>query len=304
MPLARIWTRWVRSAGGGPTAVQPADDALLGAGGHRRHRVGLVVEGDVVEDVFGVGAVHAAQSVADDHGDLVGERRVVGAAVRDDGRPGLAVAVAVLEPFALQRRATGGGGEQEPAAAHVAQRPDEIAEPVEPEHRVEDEERDHRLAPGGVGGGRGDQRCHRARFADALLEDLAVGRFLVAEQQVGVDGFVSLPGRGVDLRLAEQGVDAEGAGLVGDDRHDPAADVGVAEQVAQQPGERGGGRRGDLVAGAGQQLAVGILSREDERARPDHSGRQPRRRAPAGGPSGTRTRRTRIPGGRTAAGRR
>ena len=99
-----------------------------------------------------------------------------------------------------------------------------------------------------------------------FLEDLAVGRFLVAEQQVGVDWFVSLTGRGVDLRLAEQGVDAERAGLVRDDRHDPAADVGVAEQVAQQPGERRGGRCGDLVACAGQQLAIWILSRQDERA--------------------------------------
>ena len=64
----------------------------------------------------------------------------------------MAVAVAVLEPLALQRRATGGRAQQEPPAAHVAQRPDEIAQSMEPEHRVEDEERDHRLAPRGVGG--------------------------------------------------------------------------------------------------------------------------------------------------------
>ena len=38
--------------------------------------------------------------------------------------------------------------------------------------------------------------------------------------------------------------------LVGDDRHDARADAGIAQQVAQEPGERGGGARLHLLARA------------------------------------------------------
>ena len=79
------------------------------------------------------------------------------------------------------------------------------------------------------------------------------------------------------LQLAEQRVHAEGPRLVGDDRHDAAADVGVAQQVAQQPGERGGrgprpGRRSRRAAR--RTSVVGRLS-----------GRRRARRAGAGPPS-------------------
>ena len=66
---------------------------------------------------------------------------------------------------------------------------------------------------------------HRAGLGDALLEDLAVGRLGVRQQQVVVDRLVLLALRGVDLQLAEQRVHAERAGLVGDDRHDALAEL-------------------------------------------------------------------------------
>ena len=88
--------------------------------------------------------VHPAHAVLDDDRDLEGEGR--------DRRPrrfgtvgseDVAVAVLVLQAFAVQRRAAGGRAEQEAARALVAGRPDQVADALEAEHRIEDEERDH-----------------------------------------------------------------------------------------------------------------------------------------------------------------
>jgi hypothetical protein len=72
----------------------------------------------------------------------------------------------------------------------------------------------------GVGGAGGDERAHRAGLGDALLEDLTVVALLVVEQVVAVDGLVELAHRRVDADLPEERLHAEGAGLVGHDRHD------------------------------------------------------------------------------------
>ena len=103
--------------------------------------------------------------------------------VREGGREQQAVTVAVLQAFALQGGTPGGGAQQESTGAHVARGPEQVAETVEPEHRVVDEERHHRLAPGRIRGARGGEARHRAGLGDALFQDLAVGGLLVAEQQ-------------------------------------------------------------------------------------------------------------------------
>ena len=61
---------------------------------------------------------------------------------------------------------------------------------------------------------------HRTGLGDPLLEDLTRGALGVAEREVGVDRRVPLPVGGVDLRLGDDRLEAEGAGLVGDDRGD------------------------------------------------------------------------------------
>ena len=86
----------------------------------------LVHHGEVVEDVFLL-LNHAAQAVLRDHRDFVLEGRVVGNAVRHQVGEDVAVAVLVLQAFAVQRRATGGAADQEAAAALVAGGPDEVA---------------------------------------------------------------------------------------------------------------------------------------------------------------------------------
>ena len=94
----------------------------------------------------------------------------------------VAVAVLVLQPFAGERRAAGGAAEQEARGARVGGGPDQVADPLEAEHRVVDEERNHVDAVRGVGGAGGDERRHRAGFGDAFFENLAVLRFLVVER--------------------------------------------------------------------------------------------------------------------------
>ena len=122
--------------------VQPFENAFFRA--LRDGRVGIIFveQGDVVEDVFLV-REHAAQAVLDDHRDFVGEGRIVGNAVRDGRGQDVAVAVLVLQAFAIQRGASRSAAEHEPACALVAGRPGQVADALETEHRVVDVERDH-----------------------------------------------------------------------------------------------------------------------------------------------------------------
>ena len=272
-----------------------------------RHR--LVVDGQVVDDVLAVrvvvgGAVHPVEAVLHDVGDLVGERRVV---VHDGGvgqGEQRRVPVGVLQTLAGQRRTAGRGADQEAAGQLVGHRPDRVAGALEAEHRVEDVERDHRLAVRGVRRARGRRGRDAARLGDALVEHLALRGLLPRQQQLAVDRLVELPGRVVDLGRAEHRVHAERAVLVGRDRHDPLADLVVLHQVLEQPDQRH--RGGDLLlARALLQLVVHrVAGQRDLHAgstrRIGHAAAERR----AGGRGGTRAPRSPRPGGRTAPSRR
>ena len=107
------------------------------------------------------------------------------------------MAVLVLEPLAVQRRAPGGPADQEPARTAVAGSPGEVADALEAEHRVEDVERHHRDAVVRVRRGRRDPRREGARLVDALLQDLAVLVLAVEHEVLGVlrAGRAGRPGR-------------------------------------------------------------------------------------------------------------
>ena len=122
--------------------VHALDDLLLGAGLQARHRVVLVQQRQVVVDVVLL-LDHALQAVVQDHADLVREGRVVADAVRDRAGQDVAVAVLVLQAFAVQRGAARGAAEQEAARLHVAGGPGQVADALEAEHRVVDVERHH-----------------------------------------------------------------------------------------------------------------------------------------------------------------
>jgi hypothetical protein len=123
-----------------------------------------------------------------------------------------------------------------------------------------------------VAGPGGRERPHGPGLGDALVQDLALGVLLVGEHQVPVDGVVGhAPGR-VDLEVGEEGVHPEGAGLVGDDGHDPPANVLVAQQVPDQADQGHGG--GDLLlARALLELGVQLLGGQLQRARAVDPGR-------------------------------
>ena len=243
--------------------IQAAQDALLRAGRHRRLDVVLVQDGQVVEDILAL-FVHPPDAVLNDHGEFVGERRIVRHQVRNRQGEHVAVAVLVLEPFARERRAAGRAAEQEAFAPRVAGGPDQVADALEAEHGVEDEERDHVDSVIRVGRAGGDERRHRAGLVDAFLEDLAVSDFLVVEQAVLVDRLVELAGVRVDAALAEQRFHAERARLVRDDRHDELADFRIAQEFGQDAHERH--RRGDFAfAGAFEKFLKNVVLRRRER---------------------------------------
>ena len=154
-------------------SIQPPGDAFLAPLRHGRLRIVLVVQRQVVEGVLAVD-VHAFEPLLDDLGDLVRERRVVGMAGGVGGGQEKRVAVLMLEALAVQGGPPVGGPQQEAAGPLVARRPDQVADPLEAEHRVEGEERDHRLAVGRVRRPRCGERGHGAGLGDPLLEDLAV----------------------------------------------------------------------------------------------------------------------------------
>ena len=117
---------------------------------------------------------HAAHSFLDDRCDLVCEGGVVRHDGRERSREEQRVAVLVLQALSVQGGAARSGTEKEPAPSLVTVRPDHVADTLEPEHRIEDEERDHRLAVGCVRRPRRGERSHRAGLGDALLEDLTL----------------------------------------------------------------------------------------------------------------------------------
>ena len=148
----------------------------------------------------------------------------------------------MLQAFAHQGGSAGGGAEQETLGACVGRRPGEIAHPLQPEHGVEDIERDRRDIVVAVGGASGDPGRYRTGFVDAFLQNLAVfGLFIVAELP-GVLRGIQLAEPGMDANLAEQAFHAERARLVRHDGHDQFADVDVFEQRAEDINESHGGR--------------------------------------------------------------
>ncbi len=206
----------------------------------------FVANGDVVENVLTV-LIHAADAVLEDDGDFVGKGGVVGHDVGNGGGHKVAVAVFVLEAFAVEGGAAGGGTNEEAFAAEVACGPDEIAHTLEAKHGVVGVEGDHGHAVDAVAGARGDEGGHRAGFVDAFLEDLSVGGFFVEhEALVFVDGFVGLAFGGVDAVFADEAFHAEGAGFVGDDGDDVFADGFVGEETGEDAHVGHGG--GNLTA--------------------------------------------------------
>src|SRR6267143_1199198 len=233
--------------------VHALEDARLRALGHRRVRVVLVHHGQVVVDVL-LRRHHPAQPVLDDHRQLVLEGGIVADAVRDGAGDDVAVAVLVLQAFAVQRRPARGPADQEPARAHVPSGPGEVADALEAEHRIEEVDGDHLRAIGAVRGPGGDPRAERSGLVDPLLQDLPVLGLLVEHQLVGILGPVELADVRVDAVLAEHALHSERAGFVRDDGNYARADALVPQHRSEDADERHGG--GQLALAAALELGV------------------------------------------------
>ena len=245
-----------------PEAVHPAqqifDVEVLGLG---RLQIGLVVDGDVEVDVLRVLAEHPRQTTLDDVGDLVGEGRVVSHDRRIGRGEQQGVAVGVLQPLAGQGGASGSRPQYEAAGHLVGSSPEAVAGALETEHRIEDVDRNHRLVVRGIRRPDRGERRGRARLIDALVQDLALLAFFVGQHQLGVDRGVKLAVSVVNLQTWKPRVHAEGAGLVGDDRHDARADVGIAQQFLEHShGRHGGGHI--LLPRTGLERLIDIARRQ------------------------------------------
>ena len=229
-----------------------------------RLRVGLVVDGDVEVHVLRVLTEHPAQTALDDVGDLEGECRIVGHHRRVGRRQQQGVAVGVLESLAGQCGAPGGRTQHEAAGHLVGRGPEAVAGALESEHRIEDVDRDHWFVVRRIRRPDGGERCGRARLVDALVQDLALLALGVGEHQLGVHRCVELAVAVIDLQARKPRVHPEGAGLVGDDRHDARSDVAVAQQLFEYPDRRHSGSH-VLVSRPGLERLIDLAGRKRQR---------------------------------------
>src|ERR1700728_5413232 len=90
----------------------------------------------------------------------------------------------MLQAFTGQSGPPSSSSDEKSAATHVGRAPDQIADALEAEHRVINEEGNRVDAVVGIGRARRDKRAHRAGFRTALLNNLSIFRFLVVEERV------------------------------------------------------------------------------------------------------------------------
>ena len=187
----------------------------------------LVVHGQVVHDVviFVLGAVHLLDTALHDVGNLVGVGRVVDLERRVGGRQDRGVAVVVLQALTGQGGTTGGCTDDEAAAHLVGCCPEAVAGALETEHRVEDVNRDHRLAVGVVGGTDSGERCGCTCLVNTNVNDLALGGLGVGEHELVVNGHVVLAVGVVQLSRGEECFHTEGTCLIGGDGSDTVTEA-------------------------------------------------------------------------------
>ena len=194
-------------------------------------------------------AIHALKSGLHNVGDLVG----VGGVIRDDCVVGRCqqrrVTIGVLKAFTGQGGATRGGAHDEAPRHLVTGSPHGIARALETKHRIEDIDRNHRFAKGGVAGTDRREGSKGSSLVDSGVQNLALGAFLVSQEQLAVDRCVSLAVRVIDLGGREVGIHSKGSSLIRNDRDQAVAKVLVLQEVFKQPG-KGHGARNLLLARA------------------------------------------------------
>ncbi len=232
--------------------VDTFTDTFLGTFRHGRHVVVFVQGGDVVVNVLLRFTVHALQTIVHDDRNFIRVRRIVRDTVRDSQRLNVAVAIFVLQTFAVQRRTTRSTPDQEAARLLVTRCPAQVADTLETEHGVVDVERDHRQIVGAVGGRRSQPGRTCAQLVNAFLQDLAFLVFFVVRNLLTVLRGVLLAVRAVNTDLTEQTFHTKGTRFVSDDRNQTVFDGRVLQHHVQGTNESDSG--GDLFVLLFQQL--------------------------------------------------
>ena len=188
-----------------------------------RHDLVFVVRGQVIEDTFAGtvrAAVHALKAVLNDCCEFVGKRRVVHLACGHGRREHKTVSVLMLKTFTKQRCASCGRADDETFGLGVGSGPHQIAYPLESEHRIQGEERNHWNAACCITRSGSSEARQRSGFGDSFFKELPTFGFHIGDQQLVVDRFIELTLRGVNAKFAEQNLHAEGPCFVGNDRYD------------------------------------------------------------------------------------
>src|SRR5579863_638963 len=195
---------------------------------HLGHGQRFIGDGQVIEDGFLI-HIHSLDAVLNDDGDFVGESGIVGEKIWHGKCQHVTVAVLVLQALAGKRSSASGASYQKAAGTHVGGGPDQVADALEAEHRVVNEEGNRVDSVIRIRRTSRDERAHRTSFGNAFLEDLSVFGFFVVEQSVHVDRLIKLADAGVNTHLAEQRFHAESTSFVWNDGYDELANLGVAQ---------------------------------------------------------------------------
>src|ERR1700722_679076 len=125
-------------------------------------------------------------------GHFIGKGGIIGAAIGNGRCDHTARSMLMLKPFAAERCSSGRRADEEAARSLVARGPDQVADPLEPKHRIENIKGKHCDVMETVGGGGGTPGRDRASLSDALFQQLSVARFAIIEHRARVFGFVQL----------------------------------------------------------------------------------------------------------------
>ena len=169
-----------------------------------------------------------------DDADLMRKSRVIGDAIRYRSGHDVAMAVFMLQAFAVERGAARGAAEQEAACLHIACCPSQITDALEAKHRVVHIEGHHDAVAGGVARGCRNPAAHAAGFVDAFLQNLATHILLVIHHLFFIHRGVLLAKWVVNADLAEQAFHAEGTGFVHENRHHALAQRLVAQELREE----------------------------------------------------------------------
>src|SRR5690606_18973486 len=129
-----------RTGVGRSKLVDTAYDPFLGPLGHGGMAIVVIGQRDVVDQVLLV-LVHPLRPVHAARGGPVAVGRVVSSRAGEGDGSEMAMAARMLQTLARQTGAARGGAEHEAAGALIAGGPDQLADPLEAEDRIIDEER-------------------------------------------------------------------------------------------------------------------------------------------------------------------